>query len=252
MRRMVRDTLNAEPEFTGNVATEYGSHHESGALIDFQMETGLSVKPAPFVMYEDWLGASPDGFTSDDGLVEIKCPYSLRNADAPVFKPIDDQPHYHAQMQVQMYCTGKLHTHFFQWAPCGTSHAVVKYDPLWIADNLPVLRQFHAEYLDELKTCADEHLVPKRVEIDTPEAHRMVAEMDQLNEALERAAERKKDLLDEMVALAGEKNALIAGRKLTMTKRKGSVSYAKVVKEKLPGLDLAPWTGKPTTYWQVR
>ena len=251
MRRMVRDAIGAESEFTGNVATEYGTHHESGALVEFQMETGLTVAPAPFVPLSDWLGASPDGYTSDGGLVEIKCPYGLRNDADPDFKQLSDQPHYHAQMQVQMYCTGKLHCWFFQWSTHKTALEKVAYDPAWINENLPALRQFHAEYLDELRENAPEYLAPKRVEIDTPEAAKMVAEWDQLNEQLELLAERKKDLLDSMVALAHEKNALIAGRKLTMTERQGSVAYARVVKEHLPKLDLSKYRGKPSRFWQV-
>ena len=256
LRLMVREALGAEREFKGNVATEYGSHHEAGALIEFQMETGVTVYPAPFVPHDDWLGASPDGYTSDGGLIEVKCPYSLRDAAWPVFKPIgpddDAQPHYYAQIQVQLYVTGRPHCHFWQWAPRGTRHDIVKLDQGWLDENLPRLRQFHAEFLAELAECPDEHLAPKRVEIDTPEARRMVEEWDGINEALERLAERKKDLLESMVKLAGERNALIAGRKLTLTERAGSVAYAKVVKDHCKGVDLEPYRGKPSRFWGIR
>lgn len=252
MRAMVREALGAEREFKGNAATKYGSYHEAGAIFDFEMETGIKVKPAPFVTYEDWLGASPDGYTSDGGLIEVKCPYSLRDKDVPEFKPIDDQPHYMAQMQVQMYVTGTKHCWFYQWAPRGFDKVIIDRDEWWLNDHLPRLRQFHAEFLDELANSPDEHLAPKRIEIDTPEAARMVAEWDELNEQLERAAERKKDLLEAMVRLAGEKNALIGGRKLTLTERKGSISYAKAIKSLLPDADLTPWQGKPTTFWGLR
>jgi len=117
---------------------------------------------------------------------------------------------------------------------------------------LPRLRQFHAEYLDEVANNADEHRAPKRIEIDTPEARRMISEWDDLSEKLEQLAERKKDLLADMVKLAGEKNALLAGRKLTMTERQGAVSYAKAVKALCPKADLDPYRGKPSTFWQVR
>lgn len=256
MRVMVREALGAEREFQGNVATEYGSHHEAGALVEFQLETGVTVQPAPFVAYEDWLGASPDGYTSDGGLIEVKCPYSLRDDPAPSFKPIgpneDEQPHYYAQMQVQMHVTGMAHCHFWQWAPHGTDHKIVDLDQAWLDAHLPRLRQFHAEFLAELQECPDEHLAPKRIEIDTPEARRMIGEWDDLNEALERLAERKKDLLSDMVKLAGERNALIAGRKLTLTERAGSVAYAKVVKDHCKGIDLEPYRGKPSRFWGVR
>lgn len=252
MRSMVRAAIGAEPEFKGNVATEYGTHHEAGALIEFQMETGLQVKPAIFLAHEDWLGASPDGWVSDGGLVEVKCPYGLRNDPAPTFKTPDEQPHYFAQMQVQMLVARVKWCHFFQWSPHGTSLHRIEYDQGWIDENLPKLRQFHAEFLYELENCADEHLAPKRAEIDTPQARKMIAEWDELNDQLDRLAERKKDLLSDMVALAGEKNALLAGRKLTLTQKQGAISYAKAIKALCPNADLEPYRGKVSSFWGVR
>jgi len=249
---MVRAAIGEPSEFTGNVATEYGTAHESVAISDFQMTNELRVKPAYFVMHEDWLGASPDGYVSDGGLFEVKCPYGIRNDPSPIFKSPAEQPHYVAQMQVQMLVTKTAHCHFWQWSSHGTSLHRVEYDQSWIDQNLPRLRQFHAEYLDEVANNADEHRAPKRIEIDTPEARRMIAEWDDLSEKLEQLSERKKDLLADMVKLAGEKNALLAGRKLTMTERQGAVSYAKAVKALCPKADLDPYRGKPSTFWQVR
>jgi putative phage-type endonuclease len=252
MRNMVRAALGAESEFIGNIATEYGVANEGGALIEFQMETGLTVKPAPFVVHDDWLGASPDGFVSDGGLVEVKCPFGKRSDSDPVFKTPDEQMHYVAQMQVQMFATRTKHCHFYQWAPGGTALHKVNFDQDWIDENLPRLRQFHAEFLDELANSPDEHLAPKRVEIDTPDAARMMREWDELTEQAERATERKRDLLADIVTLAGGKNALIAGRKLTLTTRAGAVSYAKAIKELMPNADLEKWRGKSSEFWGVR
>ena len=252
MRAMVRDAIGAEREFTGNVATEYGNAHESGALVDFQMETGFKVKPAPFLVHEDWLGASPDGYVSDGGLIEVKCPFGLRKDDKPAFKSISDQPHYYAQMQVQLYVARADYCHFWQWSPAGFKHEIVNRDKGWLDENLPRLRQFHAEYLDEVANNADEHLAPKRPEIDTPEARRMMAEWDDIAEQLERLAERKRDLLSDIVKLAGGKNAIMAGRKVTLVQKSGAVSYAKAIKALCPDADLEPYRGKPSSFWQVR
>lgn len=258
MRSMVRAVIGEPAEFTGNVATEYGNAHESGALIEFQMETELRVRRAPFLIYEDWLGASPDGFVSDGGLVEVKCPYGLRNDTKPIFKSPAEQPHYYAQMQVQMLVAGGhagpvSHCHFWQWSRHGTMLHRVPFDQSWIDENLPRLRQFHAEFLDEVANNADEHRAPKRVEIDTPEARKMIAEWDDLNERLDQLNERKKDLLTELVKIAGGKNALLSGtRKLTLTERQGAVAYARVVKDHCKGVDLEPYRGKSSSFWQVR
>lgn len=252
MRVMVRAAVGAETEFTGNIATEYGNANEHGALTEFRMETGLETKPAAFVVHDDWLGASPDGYVSDGGLIEIKCPFGLRKELVPVFKAPHEQPHYVAQMQVQMYVTRTTHCHFYQWSPHATSLHRVDYDQAWIDENLPRLRQFHAEFLDEVATNADEHIAPKRAVFDTPEAARMALEWDEIAEQIERATERKADLLNEMVALAGGKNALIGGKKLTLTHRAGSISYGEAIKALLPNADLEPYRGKASSSWGVR
>lgn len=251
MRAMVREALGAESEFTGNVATEYGQYHEAGAVAEFEMETGLDVEKCGFYPYEDWLGASPDGLIGEGALLEIKCPFGLRNEEDPQFKSLDEQPHYYAQAQIQMYCTGRSMVYFYQWTPYGTFIERKYLDKIWLNENLPILKQFYAEFLHELEHNADEHLAPKRTVIDTPRAHRMIQEWDELKEQIELAQERQKDLLAEIVALGKGNDALIAGRKLTKVERAGSVSYAKVVKEKLPELSLERWRSKPTFYWKI-
>ena len=254
MRAMVREALGEEREFKGNVATEYGTHNEAGALIEYRMETMHDVESVGFTPHpkEDWAGCSPDGLVDANGGVEIKCPYSLRQAEfPPPFKPLADQPHYYAQVQFTLWVTGRQWWHFFQWCPAGTKIEVVKPDKEWQDENLPRLRQFHAEFLHELENNADEYRKPKRAVIDTPEAAKMVAEWDEINEQLALLAERKKDLLDSMVSMAGGRDATFGGRKLTEVEREGSVAYARVVKEHLPKLDLAPYRGKPSRYWRM-
>lgn len=254
MRRMVREWHGAEQEFGGNIATDYGERNESGALIEYEMETGNAVQQVGFVTREDWAGASPDAFVGDDGGLEIKCPFGKRKDGAGdlAFKPLAKQPHYYAQVQFSLWVTGRAWWHFFQWAPGGTSLETVKPDDAWLAENMPKLRQFYAEYLAERDNPASDHLQPKRVVIDTPQAWRMMEEYDQITEALERADERKKELLAEMVRLAGDRNAVFAGRNLTRTERAGSISYAKAIKELLPDADLEKWRGKPSSFWGIK
>ncbi len=77
MRRMVRDAHGAEPEFTGNIATQYGERNEDGAVDEYYMETGNKVQVG-FVTKEDWAGCSPDSLINDDGGLEAKCPFGKR------------------------------------------------------------------------------------------------------------------------------------------------------------------------------
>lgn len=252
MRRMVREWHGAETEFTGNIAAEYGTRNEAGAITEYTMETANRVEPVGFVTREDWAGCSPDGYINDDGGLEVKCPFGLRNDANPQFKTLAEQPHYYDQVQFSLWVTGRAFWHFYQWTPSGHSKLeCVLPDVVWQGVALPALRQFYAEYLAERET-PDAHLEAKRVEINTPMAHMMVAEYDQLSEAIENAEARKKELMADMVSMAGEKDAIFAGRKLTKTEKAGAISYAKAIKELLPKADLEKWRGKPSSYWGLK
>jgi putative phage-type endonuclease len=250
MRAMARDALGAPSEFDGNIATRYGQANEQNARLDFELETGLSIDDAPFVAFDDWAGASPDGWVGDNAIIEIKCPFSLRKETQPVFKKLTDQQHYLDQVQFQLFCTGKDKAHFFQWSPYGNDWTVTFADHAWRDENLPRLKQFYAEFLDALSN-PDEYLKPKRITLDSPEAHKMIREWDEVNEQLGWLEERKKDLLAQIVQAAGEKDAEFAGRKLTKVVKVGAVSWAKMAKDHCPNVDTTPYLGKPSEHWRL-
>jgi len=149
MRRMVRDWHGAPSEFTGNIATEWGTRNEAGALIEYEMISGNTVTPCAFYQYEEWLGASPDGLVGDKGLVEIKCPFGIRNNKPPLFKTAKQQLHYYAQMQVQMFVSGREWCDFYQWTPNGDSLERIELDTAFLSTVLPVLKRFFTDYLEQ-------------------------------------------------------------------------------------------------------
>jgi putative phage-type endonuclease len=252
MRRMVREYHGAPdetPDFLKRVVFAYGHNNETLAKLTFMMKTGLEVRKSKFYKYEHWLGATPDGEVVDD-LVEIKCPYGKRNGGK--LKTLDEQPHYYAQMQIQMFCAGKNECHFYQWSPHSTEIELVRYNQSWIDENLPKLKSFYERYLVERAgEAAKKHLAPRLQPVDTAMAALLLDEYDQLSEAIDLATERKKEVLAELVKIAGDKGAEICGRKLTKVERAGSVSYAKAIKDLIPNADLAAYTGKPSEYWKL-
>lgn len=249
MRQMVRAYHGAPSESGSNPALDWGIMNEAGAVAEFTMETGIRVSPAPFVPKGDWAGASPDGYLDIGGLLELKCPYGLRNKERPEFKSIHELPHYFAQVQFQLYCTGESICYFYQWAPHGTKLEVVKRDDAYIDWMLTPLRAFHALYLQELEN--PEHLEDKRITIDTPATQKLLDEYDELSEAMENAKARQADILDALVVMAEGKDAEVCGRKLTKVVRKGSIAYSKAVKDLLPGADLTAYRGEPSEYWRL-
>lgn len=249
LRALVRSMHDMPSEFEGNIATQWGNANEALARSAYEMETGNTVEPAGFVPFEDWSGASPDGYVGEDGLVEIKCPFGIRKDEKPDIKTIDDQPHYYAQVQLQLHFTRRDWCHFWQWAPHGTKLEMVRYSQAWITENLPKMKAFcwKAREADPA-----EFEGPKRKVIDTPEAAKLIAEYDELRDAINNAKERQADILDRLVIMSGGKNAEVAGRNLTLVKRKGSISYAKAIKKLMPDADLEPWRGKAREGWQLK
>ena len=255
IRRMVREAHGLDNEFNGNIATEYGSLHEPLAQMEFVTKHGYAVHEVGFYVHPDysWIGASPDGiFENNMGeqcILEIKCPFGLRNDLTPQFKTIEQQPHYYAQLQLEMACTGLKQTYFYQWSQHGDTLEIVPFNKLWFNDAVIKLFAFYELYLHELKN--KKHLEPLIPEIDTPKAHALITQYDALSEVIDNATQQKAEVLAQITALCNDKNAVICGRKLTQIKRDGAISYAKAIKDLLPNADLSKYQGKPTSYWKL-
>jgi len=249
IRQMVRDYHGADPEFKGNAATSWGSFNEEGAQAEYTMETGNAVEECGFFAYGGWLGASPDGLLEDGGVIEIKAPYGQRDKNPTVFKTAEEQPHYWAQMQIEMYCTSSTWCHFYQWAPHGSLLETVHIDNAWLQWAIPTLKEFYEHFLEEIDN--PDHLAPKRPEINTLHAEKLVSEYSELQDAIERATQRKKEILDSLILLAGEKNADICGKKLTLVKSQGRVNYKKMTKTLNPNADTQPYISYTNPYWRI-
>lgn len=249
IRAMVREYHGAEPEFEGNIATRWGNNHEPLAVLDFMSEHNVTVEDAGFYVHpeHEWLGASPDGFVGDDSLIEVKCPFSLRNGGE--FKTLQEQPHYYAQVQVQMAVTNRRQCYFSQWAPHGTKTEVVEFSESWWAENMTRLHEFYQRYLEELDNPA--HLAERNQVINGKRYEALLARYDELRKIQDDAKAEQQDILEQLVQAANEQSAEICGRKLTRIDRAGSVSYAKVVKDHLPDIDLEPYRGEGGTSWRL-
>jgi putative phage-type endonuclease len=250
MRRMCMEWQGLSSDFQGNAATEYGTFHEQLALLDLKSFSNVSVNPVGFITHSrhDWLGASPDGLVGEDGIVEIKCPYGLRDDINPKFKNIMEQPHYYAQIQIQLYCTGRNVCYFCQWTRHSYEVVKVFYEPNWIKENLPKLKEFYDAYL-ELR---DKPILPARIEMKEEHSLKLLDEFRHLSESIDFAMGRKKEIMDELVDLSAGENATIGDAKLTKVHREGSISYAKVVKDYCKDIDLERYRGPATEFWTLR
>ncbi len=255
IRRMVREAHGLDNEFKGNIATEYGQLNEPMALLGFVNKYGYAVNEVGFYVHPDysWLGASPDGiFENNMGeqcILEIKCPFGLRNDLLPEFKSLEQQPHYYAQVQIEMACTGIKQAHFYQWNKYADSLEIITFNKAWFDEAVVKLFAFYELYLHELKNPI--HLDDLVQTIDTDESLKLLQQYDNVCEVLDNATKTKTELLQQIVDLTGGKNSVIHGRKLTQVKRDGAISYAKAIKDLLPDADLTKYKGQPTTFWKL-
>ena len=255
MRSMVRLHHGAASEFTGNIATEYGNFSEEYALAEYEMESGSIVYEhgdnEKFYIHpcHDWLGSTPDGRISDEIGLEIKCPYGKRNDREPVFKTLGEQPHYAAQIQYEMHCSGTKIVHFYQWNKYRTRLEVVEYDPIFIADTLHVLFTFYKKYLDEVENNFEQHLAP--LVLTLPKS--LVAEEYIVaKKEMEKAKEKMELCKEQLIKLADGQKANIGGLLVYQVNKKGSISYAKAIKELAPDADLTQFTGKASSFWAIK
>jgi len=84
---------------------ERGKEQEELARASYELKYGLSVVSVGFVELNEYVGASPDGFVGDDGLVEFKCPTNTNFVMLMYNKKPDSK--YDWQMQMQMKVTGR-------------------------------------------------------------------------------------------------------------------------------------------------
>lgn len=262
IRAWVRHAKGAESEILDNPAFSYGRRHERAAQLALMRHASITIDDCGFLTYEDWLGASPDGLTDDGGVAETKCPFSWRALVTPEPKPLRNLPHYYSQVQLEILCAGATHAHFAQYRPpIGDPlqadyepeflhYERVEIDPEWRAHYLPELRRIWEMLQDELDNQA--HLEPLRVQLDAPEALRLADYIAELDASIEQATAARAAALEELVRLADGKSAEVAGRKLTLVQRAGSISYAKAIKALAPDADLEQWRGKPSEYWLLK
>lgn len=73
----------------------------------------IQTETCGFFPYENFSGASPDGLTSDNGVIEIKCPRAKTFFEVVETGKID--PKYYDQMQCEMLATGRSKAYYFNY-----------------------------------------------------------------------------------------------------------------------------------------
>ena len=150
---LLRKAFPDDPEyrFSGNKFTEHGVKYEDEARDIYEDLTNKKVLEFGLTLHEtiNYLGASPDGITTDGVLIEIKCPLSR------VIQPGNIPHHYWPQIQFSLEVFDLEECHFVQYLPAETAWprqrvfdvTVAHRDREWFARVLPILTEFRSELL---------------------------------------------------------------------------------------------------------
>ena len=146
-----------------NPATQHGKAWESVAMTKYEEETGVKVQPCGLFIHPEYcfLAASPDGLVGDDGVLEIKCPYTIRDLDPKegvtslpkgnAFCTLDEghlrlnrSHNYFYQVQGQMQVTGRRWCDFVVCTYHGILIERIERDDLfWDSKMFPQLDRFY-------------------------------------------------------------------------------------------------------------
>ena len=138
---------------------KYGCEHEEDAIRQYETECSQSVvKCGVFLHSSGLLGGSPDGLLDSDGIVEIKCPYQLRDCQETnafdrlgylkkgkdlSYELVRTHKYFH-QIQGNLFFTNRDFCDLVVWSPHFMIRVRVDKDPSW-GDNITLLQNYYIE-----------------------------------------------------------------------------------------------------------
>lgn len=270
MRRKVREANGLPSEFVGNIATQWGNDHEAQAVAEYNFiygdvvdSHGIDQRFAERVLTRDdglvvRAGCTPDGIIGHDGLLEVKCPYGIRNDTPDASMYLSKAGEYLDQMQWQMMVTKKAYCDFVVWTTEGIDTLTIKQD----FDHQEQLIREACKFQQELDSILADpelqkpYLTDKKSKKDDA-IERSDAEYAEAAEAYKVAAARlafAQDAADvskqQLIDLTEGLNVKGCGVSIMHSKRAGAVDY-KAVPE-LKGVDLDKYRKKETAIVTVK
>lgn len=107
---------NLPTESFSTAAMQWGTDHEPEARVIYAAINNIEVGETGLIKHETLeAGASPDGLVGDDGLIEIKCPNTATHIQTLISGKHPKK--YDAQMQGQMWITGRKWCDFVSYDP---------------------------------------------------------------------------------------------------------------------------------------
>jgi hypothetical protein len=166
--------LNIKQAVQGRISLDYlepikwGKNNEQNAIAAYCNKTGHFVKPTGLWLFPcGQLGASPDGLVYESadserpvGILEVKCPYYVRDrhfmelkrsGKLPTYITADlhlNRVHdYYHQVQGELYATGADWCDFVMWTTRSCLVIRVYSNPSWATECVPKLLAFYEKVI---------------------------------------------------------------------------------------------------------
>jgi len=147
---------------------KWGVEHERDGLREYERSTRNYVRRSGLWMYPSGnIGGSPDGLVYEyrdaeepSGILEVKCPWKLRNlktiSDEELKRSLDyldddlklvKGHQYYTTIQGNMEAVQVKWCDFVVWTPARTIINRVEYDEEWIKGNIPRIENYYTKWL---------------------------------------------------------------------------------------------------------
>ena len=142
-------------------AIKHGVDHEGTAVREYEQEFGVQVKKCGIFLNNcGILGGSPDGLVGEDGILEIKCPYKVKDVTAITdlsrlgylkktptgdYSLITSHKYYH-QLQGNIYLTQRAWCDFVIWTPRLMYCIRIARDTHW-EENIGLMQLYFVEWV---------------------------------------------------------------------------------------------------------
>lgn len=112
----VAELLTNAPHLVTSQAMEWGNTMEAEAIQKYEEKMGLVVVPSDFINFGEFAGGTPDGLVSDDGIIEVKCPFNPSNhTETLITNEVPDK--HMMQIQGNLMATGRTWCDFISYDP---------------------------------------------------------------------------------------------------------------------------------------
>lgn len=116
MIELLCEQLTGETKpFFENDTMRWGTETEPQARAMYELKSGNDVREVAFIELNDYVGVSPDGLISDDGMLEIKCPTTITQIKRALSD--DYSKDYYTQIQCQLWVADRQWCDFVSFDP---------------------------------------------------------------------------------------------------------------------------------------